>query len=173
MLWSKLDKLDWLLHLCGRTPPVQVAGGHDSLVASHVCTLINVLVVTRKCIPTTPVAGDTHCKCKWGLCTNWWQEKRLQCKLQRVKTILLVGTSRSRMQQPIAASTRAQSLACRPCPGATCMQRVHMTCYRDANAHCSLHSLVVFSLSAKHLCVHIIHKWAHVVTCTAWWYTKM
>ena len=41
-----------------------------------------------------------------------------QRKLQRVKTIL--GTSRSRMQQPIAACTRAQTVT-RPCPCATCI----------------------------------------------------
>ena len=30
------------------TPPVQVAAGDGSIVASHVCTLVNVLVGTRK-----------------------------------------------------------------------------------------------------------------------------
>ena len=45
-----------------------------------------------------------------------------QCKLHRVKTIL--GTSRSRMQQPIAACTRAQSLT-RTCPCATCNWLLH------------------------------------------------
>ena len=127
MLWPKLDELDWLLHLCGQTPPVQVAGGHDSLVASHVRTLINVLVVTRKMYTTTPVAGDTHCKCKWGLCTNWWQEKRLQCKLQRVKNILLVGTSRSRMRQPIAASTKGTISSLQTLP----LCHLHATCAHD------------------------------------------
>ena len=45
-----------------------------------------------------------------------------QCNLQRVKAIL--GTSRSRMQQPIAACTRAQTLT-RPCPCATCIWLLH------------------------------------------------
>ena len=45
-----------------------------------------------------------------------------QCKLQRVKTIL--GTSRSRMKQPTASCTRAQSLT-RTCPCATCNWLLH------------------------------------------------
>ena len=84
----------------------------------YVCTLVQVLVGRKK----QQVAGDAHCKCKWGLCAIWWQEKHHQCKLQRVKTILV--TSRSRMQQPIAACTRAQSLT-RPCPCATCIWLLH------------------------------------------------
>ena len=42
--------------------------------------------------------------------------------LLRVKTIL--GISRSRMQQPITACTRAQTLT-RPCPCATCIWLLH------------------------------------------------
>ena len=43
-------------------------------------------------------------------------------KLQRVKTIL--GTSRSRMQRPTAACTRAQTWT-RTCPYATCIWLLH------------------------------------------------
>ena len=66
-----------------------------------------------------------------------------QCKLLRVKTIL--GTSRSRMQQPIAVCTRAQSLT-RPCPCAimyvkwfwvTCSSRM------DASHVCTLDNALV------------------------------
>ena len=41
----------------------QVAVGGGSMVASHVCTLVNVLVVTRK-TPPVQVAGGAHRKCK-------------------------------------------------------------------------------------------------------------
>ena len=43
-------------------PPVQVAVGGGSM-ASHVCTLVNALVGTRK-MPPAKVKGDAQCKCK-------------------------------------------------------------------------------------------------------------
>ena len=46
----------------GETPPVQVAVGGGSM-ASHVCTLVNVLVGAIK-TPPAQVADDVHCKWK-------------------------------------------------------------------------------------------------------------
>ena len=46
-----------------KPPPVQVAVG-DGRMASHVCTLVNVLVGAIKQTPQAQVAGDVHSKCK-------------------------------------------------------------------------------------------------------------
>ena len=42
--------------------PVQVAVGSSSMVASHVCTLVNALVGTSK-TPPVQVAGSTRARC--------------------------------------------------------------------------------------------------------------
>ena len=73
--------------------------------ASHVCTLDNALVGTKKHhqhklhIMPTSSASEVFAP-------NRWQEKHHQRKLQRVKTVL--GTNKSRIQQPNAGSTRAR-----------------------------------------------------------------
>ena len=97
--WVQVMYLRYLM--TGKTPPVQVAGGY-------------------------------YHKCKWSTYNSWWQRKNHQHKLHvmttmsvnnvlalvddwkkhhqrklQVKTIL--GPRRSRMQQPIAGSTRASS----------------------------------------------------------------
>ena len=108
-----------------------------------------------------------------------------QCKLQRVKTIL--GTSRSKMQQPIAACTRAQTLT-RPCPCATCIWLLHPapTSAQDGLDSLQLVLVVFFlsSFSAKTslalavgtscnlhqlqfaLVVFILYQLAHLLMCT-------
>ena len=56
-------------------------------------------------VPPVQVADDDHHRCKLCFCISWWQEKHHQRKLQWVKTIS--ETSRCRMQQTNAGSTRA------------------------------------------------------------------
>ena len=75
------------------------------------------------------------------LCTNWWHKKHHQRKLHRVKTIL--GTSRGRMQQPIVACTRAQTLT-RPRPCATCIWLLQLT--KDYRAKMSSNQLLLILL---------------------------
>ena len=78
------------------------------------CVHLSQCASRHKKKPPAQVADNAHCKCQWGLCANRWQEKHYQCKMQRVKMIAL-GTSRSRMQQPNACSTRASPVrVCAP-----------------------------------------------------------
>ena len=72
--------------------------------------------------------------------------------LQRVKTIL--GPSRSRMQHPIAACTRAQSLT-RPCPCAICIWFLHPAAAGAQDGHDPLQlALVVSFLYQLAQCAH-------------------
>ena len=58
--------------------------------------------------PPVQVAGDKHYKCKFSFALVDDKRKHHQHRLQRVKTIF--RTTRSRMQQPIAACTRTEIL---------------------------------------------------------------
>jgi len=99
-----------------KPPPVQVAGGSGNMVVSYMFTLVNVVVGTGKHhqdkLQVVPTASASEV---FALIDG---RKHRQRKFQRVKTIF--GTSRSRMQQPIAACTRAQSLTI-PYPCVTCI----------------------------------------------------
>ena len=53
----------------GKPPPVQVTVGSSRMDASHVWTLDNVLVGTRK-TPPAQVADTVHSKCKLDLCAS-------------------------------------------------------------------------------------------------------
>ena len=50
----------------GKTPPVQVAVGSSRMETSHVCTLDNALIGTRKTLPAQ-VVETVQSKCKWDL----------------------------------------------------------------------------------------------------------
>ena len=144
----------------------------DGSMASHVCTLENALVGGRK-TPPVEVAVDVHSKCKWGLCTIWWQEKRHQRKLLWVKTIL--GASRSRMQQPIAGSTRTRSgeglCPCANCnwwwwwfyvvfyAWCVCGVQYCMTAVCGASQYCVVALVILCS---------VLRSVVGLVTCTAW-----
>ena len=71
------------------------------------------------------VEGDDRHKCKLCISASWWLDNYHQRKLPRVKTILAMSTSR--LQQPIAACTRAQTLT-RTCFCATCNLLLQPAC---------------------------------------------
>ena len=76
-----------------------------------------------------------------------------------------MGTSRSRMQQPIAACTRAQTLT-KPCPCATCICLLHPapTSAQDGLDSLQL-ALAVFFCHHLAQSPHLHLQWARTATC--------